>query len=116
MQHGSWLPQKREFELGRGHGEEEVAPGVPLWRTLILSTVSLFETLLWLGIGCYTLIVKPEDVWNGVRDFLVAATWLYATLRPIVRPAATAPFDLLSLFSLHLILNSVVFFGHALVR
>ncbi|PIL29150.1 ATP-binding cassette transporter [Ganoderma sinense ZZ0214-1] len=93
-------------------GEEEIAPGVPLWRTLILSTVSLIETLLWLGIGCYSLVVNPEDTWNGVRDFLVAVTWLYAVLRPIVRPTATAPFDLLWLYSLHLILNSVVFFGH----
>ncbi|TBU25699.1 multidrug resistance-associated ABC transporter [Dichomitus squalens] len=92
--------------------EEEIAPGVPLWRTLVLSSVSLIETLLWLGIGCYALILNPDDTWNGVRDFLVAATWLYATLRPILRPAATAPFDLLSLFSLHLVLNSVVFFGH----
>ena len=92
--------------------EEEIAPGVPLWRTLVLSTVSLIETLLWLGIGCYSLVVNPEDSWNGIRDFLVAVTWLYAALRPVVRPTATAPLDLLSLYSLHLILNSVVFFGH----
>ncbi|KAI1792466.1 multidrug resistance-associated ABC transporter [Ganoderma leucocontextum] len=92
--------------------EEEIAPGVPLWRTLVLSTVSLIETLLWLSIGCYSLVVNPNETWNGLRDFLVAVTWLYAAMRPIVRPAATAPFDLLSLFSLHLILNSVVFFGH----
>ncbi len=94
------------------HAEEEIAPGVPLWRTLVLSTVSLIETLLWLSIGCYSLIVNPHDTWNGVRDFLVAVTWLYASLRPVVRPAATAPLDLLSLYSMHLILNSVVFFGH----
>ena len=92
--------------------EEEIAPGVPLWRTLVLSTVSLVETLLWLGIGCYSLVVNPDDTWNGVRDFLVATTWLYGAIRPVVRPTATAPFDLLSLYSLHLTLNSVVFLGH----
>ena len=98
-------------------GEEDVAEGddevhVPLWRTLILATISLVETLLWIGVGCYSLIVNPEDTWNGVRDFLVAATWFYATLRPVVWPTATAPSDLLSLFTAHLVLGIVTFFGH----
>ncbi|RPD61590.1 multidrug resistance-associated ABC transporter [Lentinus tigrinus ALCF2SS1-7] len=98
-------------------GEDNVAEDdeeaqVPLWRTLILSTVSLIECLLWVGVGCYTLVINPEDKWSGVRDFLVAATWFYATLRPVVWPTATAPPDLLSLFSAHLILGIVTFFGH----
>ncbi|KAI0697630.1 multidrug resistance-associated ABC transporter [Cerioporus squamosus] len=92
--------------------EDDEAPRVPLWRTLILSTVSLIETLLWLGVGCYSLIVNPEDTWNGVRDFLVAATWFYASLRPVVSPSAAAPPDLLSLFTVHLVLGIVTFFGH----
>ncbi|TBU36610.1 ABC transporter type 1, transmembrane domain-containing protein [Dichomitus squalens] len=36
--------------------EEEIAPGVPLWRTLVLSSVSLIETLLWL---VYTVNLLP---------------------------------------------------------
>ncbi|KAI0705448.1 multidrug resistance-associated ABC transporter [Earliella scabrosa] len=92
--------------------EGEEGPVVPLWRTLVLSSVSLVETLLWLCVGCYSLIVDPENIWFGVRDFLVAATWFYATLRPILWPTATAPFDLFSLYSLHLTLAIVTFIGH----
>ncbi|KAJ8487830.1 hypothetical protein ONZ51_g3940 [Trametes cubensis] len=85
---------------------------VPLWRTLVLSTVALVESVLWVSIGCYSLIVNPDDLWAGVHDFLIAITWFYAALRPITRPTATAPSDLFVLLSLHMILGSLVFFGH----
>ncbi|KAH9943429.1 multidrug resistance-associated ABC transporter [Epithele typhae] len=91
--------------------EEEESPSVPLWRTLILSSVSLVETLLWLGIGCYSLVVNQEETWNGVRDFLVAVTWCFAALRPVVVPPATAPLDLVCLFFIHFVLGIVTFFG-----
>lgn len=90
--------------------EEEIA--APLWRTLVLSTVSLIECLLWVGVACYSLIVNPQDVLNGVGDLLVAMTWLYAALRLVVKPTATVPYDLLVLFGLHLVLGTVTFFGH----
>ncbi|KAI0639291.1 multidrug resistance-associated ABC transporter [Trametes polyzona] len=85
---------------------------VPLWRTLVLSTVSLVESLLWVGVGCYSLIVNPEVVWGGIRDFLVATTWFYAALRPILKPTAVVPYDLLILFGLHLVLGIVTLVGH----
>ncbi|RDX45811.1 multidrug resistance-associated ABC transporter [Lentinus brumalis] len=91
---------------------EDEDEGVPLWRTLLLSTVALIETLLWVSVGCYSIVVNPEDTWNGVRDFLVAATWFYATLRPVVWPSAIAPADLLSLFTIHLVCGIVTYFGH----
>lgn len=91
---------------------EEEENAVPLWRTLVLSTVSLIESLLWIGVGCYGLIVNPEDLWSGLRDFLVSTTWFYAALRPILKPTATAPYDLLVLFGMHLVLGIVTFFGH----
>ena len=92
--------------------EDEEAPSVPLWRTLLLSTTSLVEALLWVGIGCYSLVINPEDTWNGVRDFLAAASWFYTTLRPIIWPTATAPYDLLVLYVVHFVFGIVVFFGH----
>ncbi|KAI0752843.1 multidrug resistance-associated ABC transporter [Daedaleopsis nitida] len=106
------LPEAEALLVGEEIVEEEEAPKVPLWRTLVLSSVSLVETLLWLGIGCYNLIVDPENAWNGWRDFLVAATWFYATLRPVIWPAATVPHDLLTLFSAHLVLGVVTLLGH----
>ncbi|KAI0657587.1 multidrug resistance-associated ABC transporter [Cubamyces menziesii] len=108
------LPEAEALLYGDGNGgeEREGENVVPLWRTLILSTVSLIECLLWLGIGCYSLIINPEDTWNGVRDFLIAVTWFYAALRPIVRPTATVPRDLFVLFALHLLLGVVTSIGH----
>ncbi|KAL1948407.1 hypothetical protein VTO73DRAFT_12482 [Trametes versicolor] len=91
---------------------DEQEDTAPLWRTLVLSSVSLTESLLWVGVGCYSLIVNPEDTWNGVRDFLVSTTWFYAALRPILKPPATAPRDLLVLFGLHFVLGLITFFGH----
>ncbi|KAI0332194.1 multidrug resistance-associated ABC transporter [Cubamyces sp. BRFM 1775] len=99
-------------EKGGEESEGERENVVPLWRTLILSTVSLIECLLWLGIGCYSLIINPEDTWNGARDFLIAVTWFYAALRPIVRPTAIVPRDLFVLFALHLLLGVVTTVGN----
>ncbi|KAH9854525.1 multidrug resistance-associated ABC transporter [Lenzites betulinus] len=97
-------------------GDENVAekeePAAPLWRTLVLSTVSLVESLLWVALGCYSLIVDPDNTWNGIRDLLVATTWLYAALRLIIKPTATAPRDLFVLFGAHLVLGLIVLFGH----
>lgn len=90
--------------------EEEIA--APLWRTLVLSAVSLVECLLWVGVACYSLIDNPQDIWNGIGDILIASTWFYATLRLVIKPTATVPYDLLVLFGLHFVLGIVTFFGH----
>lgn len=96
----------------KNEGEDQSEdPSIPLWRTLLLSTVSLVETLLWVGVGCYSLIVNPQDTWAGLRDFLVAVTWLYASLRPIIWPTPTAPFDLFCLYAAHFGFGVVTFFG-----
>ncbi|KAI8989077.1 multidrug resistance-associated ABC transporter [Trametes punicea] len=105
------LHEAEALIYGEDDVEEDEETVVPLWRTLVLSTVSLIESLLWVGVGCYSLIVAPEDTWNGVRDFLIAVTWFYAALRPIVRPTATAPIDLFILLGLHLVLGIITLFG-----
>ncbi|KAI0357033.1 multidrug resistance-associated ABC transporter [Trametes cingulata] len=106
------LPEAEALISGDEKIEEDEENVVPLWRTLVLSTVSLIESLLWVGVGCYGLIVNPDDTWSGIADFLVATTWLYAALRPIVRPTATVPYDLFVLFGLHLVSGIVTFIGH----
>lgn len=90
--------------------DEETVP--PPWRTLVLSTVSLIECLLWVGVACYSLIVNPQNAVNGVEDLFIATTWLYAALRLVFKPTATVPYDLLVLFGLHFVLGIVTFFGH----
>ncbi|KAI0357032.1 multidrug resistance-associated ABC transporter [Trametes cingulata] len=83
-----------------------------LGHTLLLSTVSLIESLLWLSIGCYDLLVYTQDAWVGISSFLIAATWFYAAIRLIARPVVTVPYDLLVLFGLHLLLGLVTTCGH----
>lgn len=92
--------------------EEDRENAAPLWRTLVLSTVSLAESLFWIGFGCYSLILHSEDLWGGICDFLVAITWFYAALRLIVKPTATVPHDLLVLIGTHLVFGIIIFFGH----
>ncbi|OBZ77340.1 ATP-dependent bile acid permease [Grifola frondosa] len=97
--------EKPEGELAK---EEQP---VPLWRSLLFSWTSLLETLVWLAIGSYSLVVKPANVWDGVRPFLLAISWFYATTRPLLRPTATPPYDLLTLFALLLIFGLLTFGG-----
>ncbi|KAL1762723.1 hypothetical protein FB107DRAFT_198344 [Schizophyllum commune] len=91
-----------------------VAPAAPLWRTVVLSFVSLLEALCWTAIASTTFILKDEGAWAGLQALLMAGTWLYAAGRPVVRPPTTVPWDLFVLFCAHLfgavlILGGVIF-------
>lgn len=69
---------------------------IPLWRTLVISSVALLECLSWLMFGCYTIIANdPGDIWTFLFPFGLSLSWLYISSRPILRPFSTAPFDLL---------------------
>ena len=78
---------------------------------IILSTLSLLETLVWLGLACFHLVADTDGGPSGARDLLVASTWLYAALRLIVSPVKTVPYDLFTLFALHFIFAVVESFG-----
>ncbi|TFY66276.1 hypothetical protein EVG20_g4808 [Dentipellis fragilis] len=83
---------------------------VPLWSSLILGWVGLVETLVWLSIGSFNAINNPTPI-NIVRPFLSAGAWFYATLRPIVRPQSTPPFDLFILYNVQLAVGVLTFGG-----
>ncbi|KAA1467006.1 P-loop containing nucleoside triphosphate hydrolase protein [Dentipellis sp. KUC8613] len=83
---------------------------VPLWSSLILGWMGLVETLVWLSIGCFNAINNPTPI-NIVRPFLSAGAWFYATLRPIVRPQPTPPFDLFILYNVQLAMGVLSFGG-----
>lgn len=89
----------------KGFVQVEVENTVPLWRTVMLSFVSLLETLCWISVACFTLVVKPDQVWDGVGSLLIALTWLYASCRPIVKPSPTPPWDLFVLFTAQLFMG-----------
>ncbi|KAJ7479990.1 hypothetical protein B0H11DRAFT_2173507 [Mycena galericulata] len=85
--------------------EEEVAleieDTVPLWRTLIFVFVGLLESLAWLTNGSFVLITGHPP-WDAIQQFLVASTWLYTTARPVWRPTATPPYDMLAIYLAHI--------------
>ena len=78
-----------------------------LWKSLLLSWIALIETLVWFGIASFALI---QDEWEPVyvaSPFVLALTWLFATVRPIVRPMPTPPFDLFTLYLIYTVFELV---------
>lgn len=86
-------------------------PSAPLWRTLLLSLTALAETLAWLILGSYRFAVQPEALWDDLRPFLIAVSWLYATCRPVASPCATPPYDLFILYILRTAFDTLTFGG-----
>jgi hypothetical protein len=75
---------------------------IAFWRTVLLSAISVLETLVWSSVGIFRLATDGREVWRSLQPALIAATWLYASARSILRPTAAPPFDLFSLFAIHL--------------
>lgn len=80
-------------------------------RTLFISTLSLLESLVWLGIGSYVFALEPSVTWNNVPPFLLALSWLYASLHIMLKPTSTPPFDLFTLYTAHFILGILTIGG-----
>ncbi|KAF9027408.1 multidrug resistance-associated ABC transporter [Hymenopellis radicata] len=91
----------------------EIPIVVPVWRTVVFALLGLVEALCWVGEGSYRAVSTPSDVWGIVRAFLIAATWLYTVVRPVVSPAATPPYDVFVVYILHLI-GGILMLGGAL--
>lgn len=92
-----------------------VGARVPLWRTIILVWLALAETLVWLSISTFAFLLSsshpippssptatPPHLFATLA-LLTSLSWLYATIRPIALPSPTVPFDLLALYSVHLV-------------
>jgi len=75
-------------QVGSGH----------LWKSLLLSWFALLETLVWLGIASYGVIQDGRVPVFIASPFVIALIWLFATVRPIVRPQPTPPYDLFTLY------------------
>ncbi|KAI0257019.1 hypothetical protein BJV78DRAFT_1272168 [Lactifluus subvellereus] len=87
-------------------GGEQVESGL-FWKPLLLSWIALIETLVWLGIASFTIIQDQRDPVYVASPFVFALTWLFATVRPIVRPTPTPPFDLFTLYLIHTVVELV---------
>lgn len=88
--------------------EQKVEPG-HFWKPLLLSWFALIETLVWFGVASFTLIQNERDAVYVASPFVLALTWLFATVRPIVRPMPTPPFDLFTLYLINTVFELVSF-------
>ena len=107
------LPEAEALLSDEPHSDDLPAntSAVPLWRTVLLSLVALAETLAWLVLGSYRFAVQPESLWEDLQPFIIAASWLYATCRPIASPTATPPYDLFAMYCLRLAFDLLAFGG-----
>ncbi|TFY73932.1 hypothetical protein EWM64_g10080 [Hericium alpestre] len=81
-----------------------------LWHPLALAWIALLETLVWVSIGSFHLVQVRSPI-NIVQPFGTAATWLYATIRPVIRPKPTPPYGLFTLYGVHLAVSVLGFVG-----
>lgn len=86
---------------------EDAQDKLPLWRTIVLSTLSLLEAIAWAGFGAEHLVVahRADDLkaFTTWSPFLIALSWFYSTLRLILRPQPTPSYDLFTLWLLYFI-------------
>ncbi|KAG1837297.1 hypothetical protein F4604DRAFT_1843943 [Suillus subluteus] len=96
---------------GEKSGDVVVDNTVPLWRTVLLSFVALLQALVWSAAGAYDIITNKADIWTGIAQLLIAATWIYASCKPIFWPKPTIHFDLFTLFVLHFVFGIILLGG-----
>ncbi|TFK50262.1 P-loop containing nucleoside triphosphate hydrolase protein [Heliocybe sulcata] len=99
-----------EAEALASPAEGEVSgasPNIPLWRNVLLSWIALLETLVWLGISSYRFFTAPErDYLDGTEALAISCSWLYASAKPALDRTSTPCYDLLLLYSSHLMVST----------
>jgi hypothetical protein len=96
---------------GEKTGDVVVDKTVPLWRTVLLSFIALVQALVWSAAGAYIIITNKAYVWTGIAQLLIAATWIYASCKPVFWPKPTIHFDLFVLFVLHFVFGIILLGG-----
>ncbi|PIL36802.1 ATP-binding cassette transporter [Ganoderma sinense ZZ0214-1] len=96
------LPEAEALLVSEGYDSPKDQHHINSVSRILLVAISLVEFLVWLGLGCYRLISDFDNAYSGIQCAVLSNTWLYATLRPIIWPTVTVPFDLFFLFILHL--------------
>jgi hypothetical protein len=92
-------------------GDIVVENTVPLWRTILLSFLALIQALVWSAAGAYNIITNKPYMWTGIAQLLIAATWIYASCKPVFWPKPTIHFDLFTLFVLHFVFGIILLGG-----
>ncbi|KAJ7869640.1 hypothetical protein B0H13DRAFT_2202440 [Mycena leptocephala] len=82
--------------------QPDVAPRPSKRTTILLSSPALLQILLWAGIGISQFHIASSTTNNKI-PFLLALSWVYAFLRPLIgKRIVVAPLDLFWLYLLQL--------------
>ncbi|KAG9037596.1 hypothetical protein FRB95_004816 [Tulasnella sp. JGI-2019a] len=106
LQDETSVSKSKKYDLASlEHQSRPKTTNAPIWRTAALSFLAISEALTWLALGTHGLYEyiekKDTDIVIIATPFVMTTTWWYATLRPMVRPKATPPYDLFVLFLVH---------------
>ena len=110
------------YEIKKGSPADHSTPTKPttsIPRTIALSGLALLQVIVWLGLGSYSFAVGAENR-DVILAVVTAATWLYASLRPIIWSSQTVFYDLFALYLAHLVTGFVIlggsFFDHSVYQ
>lgn len=84
-------------------GESATIRKPSLWRTIMLTSISLLEGAAWLGLGLYYRVTGDPISASSILPPILGLSWIYAVLRSSLRPSVTVPYDLLILFVVHVV-------------
>lgn len=97
---------------GESLSSAKIRQKAPLWLTLTLSVVAFFETVIWSSSFIRSFIHQTCAEWGF---FALALSWLYASVKPVLRPRYTPPYDLFFLY-LTLQVSGIYHFGCLLLQ
>ncbi|KAJ7121096.1 multidrug resistance-associated ABC transporter [Mycena epipterygia] len=70
--------------------------------SLFFAFCGLLQALAWGAHALWSLMGRNAiDKSRGTQDLLIAVSWLYTAISPVLHPSATVPYDLLTIYLLH---------------
>ncbi|KAJ6542780.1 multidrug resistance-associated ABC transporter [Mycena capillaripes] len=91
----------------------EASESARLWRSRVFIFAGLAQTLGWIAIAVfYFLAADSVNWWTFAQYLLLAFSWSYTVVRPIVSAPVTAPYDLCLVYILHIVGGVLLLGGH----
>lgn len=98
--------------IGESLSLTKIKQKAPLFLTLALSVLAFIQTVFWSSNFISSFFHQTCAEWGF---FALAFSWLYASVKPVLRPTYTPPYDLLFLY-LTLQVSGIYHFGCLLLQ
>lgn len=98
--------------IGESLSSTKIKQKAPLFLTLALSVLAFIQTVFWSSNFISSFFHQTCAEWGF---FALALSWLYASVKPVLRPTYTPPYDLLFLY-LTLQVSGIYHFGCLLLQ